>query len=245
MKPNYQPALIRAFFSSFTEGIISESINHDGEKVELTAKNVKEIMLEYYEEISMHFFDILFNPLAVIHYNSAEELISILKSPEVAPTIKTPVDLFKYVCKTPEAHEAMVTEYRRNFTSLLSGRVLPIEDFYEGFPANYLADIKENAEIPVRLLTQTVVKSFYAGRNLVLEKSGKDSSVGGTNQVRIFRLLIENMQCMLHAEPLEFSEDANLNEMFFAVCVTPENMNTMLSVMQQTIQQTIQQSCKS
>ena len=98
---NFQPALIRAFFSSFTEGIISESINTDGEKVSLTPQDIKKIMLEYYEEISKHFFDILFNPLAIIHYDSAEELINILKSPEVAPTLKTPVDLFKHVCKTP------------------------------------------------------------------------------------------------------------------------------------------------
>jgi hypothetical protein len=30
--------------------------------------------------------------------------------------------------------------------------------------------------------------------------------------------------------------------MFLAVCRTPENMNTMLSVMQQTVQQRISQS---
>ncbi len=237
---NFQPALIRAFFSSFTEGIISESINTDGEKVSLTPQDIKKIMLEYYEEISKHFFDILFNPLAIIHYDSAEELINILKSPEVAPTLKTPVDLFKHVCKTPEAHEDMVTEYRRNFTSLLSGRVMSIDDFYGGFPANYLTDVVDDAEMPVRILTQTVVRSFFAGRKLVFEKSGKQTSASGSNQVCIFRLLIDNMQCMLHSTPLDFDDEADLNEMFLAVCITPGNMNTMLTIMQQTIQQNCQ-----
>jgi hypothetical protein len=47
---------------------------------------------------------------------------------------------------------------------------------------------------------------------------------------------------MLHSRPLEFSDEADLNDMFLAVCRTPENMNTMLSVMQQTVQQRILQS---
>lgn len=198
------------------------------EAVELTPQRVKQIMLSHYEDISKHFFDILFNPLALLHYDTAEELISILRSPEVAPTLQSPVDLFKHVCRTEESHEDMVAEYRRNFTSLLSGRVLSLEDFYAGFPDGYLADAQGSQQLAVRILTQTVVRAFFAGR--------KDYQ-GGTNQIYLFRLLIENMQCMLHAKPMDFDDDADLNEMFAAVCITPENMNTMLTTMQQTLQE--------
>lgn len=198
------------------------------EAVELTPQRVKQIMLSHYEDISKHFFDILFNPLALLHYDTAEELISILRSPEVAPTLQSPVDLFKHVCRTEESHEDMVAEYRRNFTSLLSGRVLSLEDFYAGFPDGYLADAQGSQQLAVRILTQTVIRAFFAGR--------KDYQ-GGTNQIYLFRLLIENMQCMLHAKPMDFDDDADLNEMFAAVCITPENMNTMLTTMQQTLQE--------
>ena len=122
----------------------------------------------------------------------------------------------------------MVAEYRRNFTSLLSGRVLSLEDFYAGFPDGYLADAQGSQQLAVRILTQTVIRAFFAGR--------KDYQ-GGTNQIYLFRLLIENMQCMLHAKPMDFDDDADLNEMFAAVCITPENMNTMLTTMQQTLQE--------
>ena len=94
---NTQPALIRAFFASFAEGVLSVTAEGHGKAVELTPKNVKQIMLEHYEEISKHYFDILFTPLAPIHYDTSEELIAILRSPAVAPTLKSPKDLFRHV----------------------------------------------------------------------------------------------------------------------------------------------------
>lgn len=222
---NTQPALIRAFFAAFAEGVLSESVNHEEEAIELTPQRVKQIMLNHYEEISKHFFDILFNPLALIHYDTAEELIAILRSPEVQPTLKSPVDLFRHVCRTEEAHEDMVTEYRRNFTALLSGKILSLEDFFEGFPKGYLQDTETTCEREIRSLTQVVVKGFFAGRKV------SQATSTGVNQIYLFRLLIENMQCLLHSKPLKMDEEADLNEVFLAVCRTPENMNTMLETM--------------
>ncbi|MBO7645844.1 MAG: hypothetical protein J6S52_02415 [Prevotella sp.] len=234
---NFQPALIRAFFSAYTEGVLATDADMQEEVVELTPQRVKQIMLEHYEEISKHFFDILFNPLALLHYDTAEELISILRSPEVAPTLKSPVDLFRHVCRTEQNHEDMVAEYRRNFTSLLSGRVLSLDDFYAGFPEGYLDSVEGNQELAVRILTQTVVNAFFAGRKAALAKKTGNKAIqqGGTNQIYLFRLLVENMQCLLHSKPVLFDDDADLNEMFRIVCVTPENMNTMLTTMQQTL----------
>ena len=100
---NFQPALIRAFFSAYTEGVLAMEADNQTEAVELTPQRVKQIMLSHYEDISKHFFDILFNPLALLHYDTAEELISILRSPEVAPTLQSPVDLFKHVCRMRRA----------------------------------------------------------------------------------------------------------------------------------------------
>lgn len=229
---NSQPALIRAFFASFTEGVLSESTEHQKEAVELTPQRVKQIMLNHYEEISKHYFDILFNPLAIIHYDTAEELIKILRSPEVAPTLNSPVDLFKHVCRTEEAHEDMVTEYRRNFASLLSGKVMTLEDFFDGFPEGYLEDTEGNSEKEVRALTQVVVRAFFAGRNVV--KSGVAT---GVNQVYLFRLLMDNMQCLLHSHPVEMDDEIDLTEAFMKVCRNEENMNVMLQTMQAVMQE--------
>lgn len=224
---NTQPALIRAFFASFAEGVLLENAEHSTETVELTPQRVKQIMLEHYEEISKHYFDILFNPLAIIHYDTAEELIAILRSPEVAPTLKSPMDLFRHVCRTEEAHEDMVTEYRRNFASLLSGKVMSLDDFFDGFPEGYLENGEGHCEREVRALTQVVVKAFFAGR-----RAAGVEGTGGVNQVYLFRLLMDNMQCLLHAAPVPMDDDIDLTEAFMKVCRNEQNLNTMLQTMQ-------------
>ena len=228
---NAQPAIIRAFFASFAEGILSADAEKATEPVELTPQRVKQIMLTHYEEISKHFFDILFNPLAIIHYDTAEELIAILKSPEVAPTLNSPVDLFRHVCRTEEAHEDMVTEYRRNFASLLGGKVMSLGDFFAGFPEGYLTDSAGHQEREVRALTQVVVRSFFAGR-----KASQATTTSGTNQVYLFRLLLDSMQTLLHSSPVAMDDDLDLNAAFAKVCRNEGNMKTMLQTMQQTMQ---------
>lgn len=227
---NAQPALIRAFFASFAEGVLSVDAENRQEAVELTPQRVKQTMLEHYEEISKHYFDILFNPLALVHYDTAEELIAILRSPEVAPTLKSPMDLFRHVCRTEEAHEDMVTEYRRNFTALLSGKVMSLDDFYDGFPEGYLEDSDGHREREVRALTQVVVKAFFAGRNAVAP-----TAASGVNQVYLFRLLMDNMQCLLHAHPVQMDDDIDLTAAFMKVCRNEHNFNTMLQTMQATM----------
>lgn len=204
------------------------------ETVELTPKQVKQMMLEHYEEISRHFFDILFNPLAIIHYDTAEELIAIIQSPEVASALQTPADLFRYVCRTDEAHEDMVTEYRRNFASLLSGRVMTVGEFFDGFPEGYLQDTTTPCGREVRALTQVVVRGFFAGR----KTAGMEQSAG-VNQVYLFRLLLDNMQCLLHTHPASLDEETDLTQAFLTVCRSESNMNVMLQAMQETLQENL------
>ena len=225
---NAQPAIIRAFFASFAEGILSANAERQEGTVEMTPRIVKTVMLEHYEEISKNFFDVMFNPLAMLHYDTAEELIGILRSPEIAPTIKSSMDLFRHACRTEEAHEDMVTEYRRNFASLLAGKVMSLDDFYGGFPEGYLQDSDEHKEREVRALTQVVVKAFFAGR-----KTAKAECAAGSNQVYLFRLLLDCMQTLLHSHPVAMDDDIDLNAAFLLVCRNEQNLATMLKAMEE------------
>ena len=225
---NAQPAIIRAFFASFAEGILSANAERQEGTVEMTPRILKTVMLEHYEEISKNFFDIMFNPLAMLHYDTAEELIAILRSPEIAPTIKSSMDLFRHACRTEEAHEDMVTEYRRNFASLLACRVMSLDDFYGGFPEGYLQESDEHKEREVRALTQVVVKAFFAGR-----KTAKADGGTGTNQVYLFRLLLDSMQTLLHSHPVAMDDDIDLNAAFLLVCRNEQNLATMLKAMEE------------
>ena len=225
---NAQPAIIRAFFASFAEGILSAHAESEKGTIEVTPQMVKQVMLEHYEEISKNFFDVMFNPLAMLHYDTAEELIGILRSPEIAPTIKSSMDLFRHACRTEEAHEDMVTEYRRNFASLLAGKVMSLDDFYGGFPEGYLQESDEHKEREVRALTQVVVKAFFAGR-----KTAKAECAAGSNQVYLFRLLLDSMQTLLHSHPVVMDDDIDLNAAFMLVCRNEQNLATMLKAMEE------------
>lgn len=225
---NAQPAIIRAFFASFAEGILSAHAESEKGTIEVTPQIVKTVMLEHYEEISKNFFDVMFNPLAMLHYDTAEELIGILRSPEIAPTIKSSMDLFRHACRTEEAHEDMVTEYRRNFASLLAGKVMSLDDFYGGFPEGYLQESDEHKEREVRALTQVVVKAFFAGR-----KTAKAECAAGSNQVYLFRLLLDSMQTLLHSHPVVMDDDIDLNAAFMLVCRNEQNLATMLKAMEE------------
>ena len=227
---NAQPAIIRAFFASFAEGILSAHAESEKGTIEVTPQMVKQVMLEHYEEISKNFFDIMFNPLAMLHYDTAEELIAILRSPEIAPTIKSSMDLFRHACRTEEAHEDMVTEYRRNFASLLAGKVMSLDDFYGGFPEGYLQESDEHKEREVRVLTQVVVKAFFAGR-----KTAKAECAAGSNQVYLFRLLLDSMQTLLHSHPVVMDDDIDLNAAFMLVCRNEQNLATMLKAMEEAV----------
>ena len=227
---NAQPAIIRAFFASFAEGILSAHAESEKGTIEVTPQMVKQVMLEHYEEISKNFFDVMFNPLAMLHYDTAEELIGILRSPEIAPTIKSSMDLFRHACRTEEAHEDMVTEYRRNFASLLAGKVMSLDDFYGGFPEGYLQESDEHKEREVRVLTQTVVKAFFAGR-----KTAKAECAAGSNQVYLFRLLLDSMQTLLHSHPVAMDDDIDLNAAFMLVCRNEQNLATMLKAMEEAV----------
>lgn len=227
---NAQPAIIRAFFAAFAEGVLSANAEQATGCVEMSPQQVKQIMLNHYEDISRHFFDILFNPIAIIHYDTAEELIAILKSPEVAPHLKSPTDLFKYVCRTEEAHEDMVTEYRRNFASLLGGKVMSLDDFFAGFPEGYLTESAEHCEREVRALTQVVVRSFFAGRKTA------QTQTTGANQIYLFRLLLDSLQTLLHSKPVAMDDDTDLNAAFAKVCNNEKNLQTMLQTMQEAMQ---------
>ena len=226
---NAQPAIIRAFFASFAEGILSAHAESEKGTIEVTPQMVKQVMLEHYEEISKNFFDVMFNPLAMLHYDTAEELIGILRSPEIAPTIKSSMDLFRHACRTEEAHEDMVTEYRRNFASLLAGKVMSLDDFYGGFPEGYLQESDEHKEREVRVLTQVVVKAFFAGR-----KTAKAECAAGSNQVYLFRLLLDSMQTLLHSHPVAMDDDIDLNAAFMLVCRNENNLSTMLQTMEES-----------
>lgn len=216
------PAIVRAFFASFVDGIVVGSMKEGEEQTEMTPQKMKELLINHYEDVSKYLFHVCFNPFALVSYENVDVLESILRKQD--PQSLNPQTMLQYACGGAEMCEMMVEEYRRNFYAILGGHVMSVEEFFDGIdvvaaPAN---SGNVTAQRAIRAMVLTVKEGFNAGRKVV----GADQQP--LNQIYIYRLLEDNMQCLLHDAPVHVDDDADLNETFLKVCVTMENMNTML-----------------
>ena len=64
-------------------------------------------------------------------------------------------------------------------------------------------------------------------------------TTSGTNQIYIFRLLLDSMQTLLHSAPVAMDDDTDLNTAFAKACRNNGNLQTMLQTMQETMQDTM------
>lgn len=214
------PAIVRAFFSSFTEGIVEGSQKDINQQTEITPREMKELIVPHIEEVSKALFEVCFNPFALVSYPNAEVLESILRKEQDL----NPQKMLQYACGGAEMCELMIEEYRRNFYALLSGHVMSVEEFFEGIDPVSMPAMSGNvaAQRAIRALVMTIKDGFKAGRHVV----GADDKP--MNHIYIYRLLEDNMQCLMHDAPVHVNDEADLNETFVTVCGGMENMNFML-----------------
>lgn len=220
------PAIVRAFFSSFVEGIVEGSIHDVNQQVDMTPQQMKQLLLEHYEEVSKYLFHVCFNPLALVSYDKMETLEKILRSQD--PDSLNPQSMLQYACGGAEMCELMIEEYRRNFYAILGGRVMSVEDFFEGIDTVSMPAMQGpvSQQRAIQALVLTIKDGFKAGRTVV---GAQDKPM---NQIYLYRLLEDNMQCLMHDGPLNIDGETDLNETFLTVCRSPENMNFMLECLQ-------------
>lgn len=216
------PAIVRAFFASFVDGIVVGSMKEGEEQQEMTPQKMKPLLLEHYEEVSKYLFHVCFNPFALVSYDNVETLEKILRQQD--PQSLNPQTMLQYACGGAEMCELMIEEYRRNFYAIMGGRVMSVEEFFDGIDtvAAPVNSGNVSAQRAIRALVLTVKDGFNAGRKVV----GADNQP--LNQIYIYRLLEDNMQCLLHDAPVHVDDEADLNETFLKVCGSMDNMNYML-----------------
>jgi len=75
--------LTRGFFEAFANGIIDCQILGNDFKKKHNPQNIKQAMLEHYEEISAHFLDIMFPALARLNYPDEKKMQEKLKKSNI------------------------------------------------------------------------------------------------------------------------------------------------------------------
>lgn len=228
--PRIIPALVRGFFTSFVEGIVEGSLPEADGPQTVEPRQMKQLLLEHYEEMAQFLYESIFDAIAIVNYPSHEQLEQRLR--EADPSTLNAMSLMQHVCRTDKLFNLMADEYRRNFYAVLQGHVMSLEEYFEVINEEMapLEAGKVPSETAVRAMVIAVIRGYQSGRKAV------NAHTKPANVVCIYRLLVDNMQTLLHNEPVKTSDDIDLNDLFLAVCKTPENMNTMLENMQRVMQ---------
>lgn len=255
-KYKVQAALVRSFFDAFSHGVIESQVEDRKEKT--TPQSVKKLMLEHYEHIAPAFFDTMFFPLAAMNYKY-EDIAALAR--EAQQRGDDMMALVRTACGDEAYYNAMVEEYKRNFSMLLAGRYLSNADHLEG----YVRKAKEETEASVDSdraieLTVRVVMFAYVrglrqtGDGACFDKSAhlgqvhpqqedarfdRSAHLGQVHPLRgatLFRLMLDAMNILLLDEAVDFAdaEATDLASLFLKVCQTQHNFTVMTNEMDRT-----------
>lgn len=255
-KYKVQAALVRSFFDAFSHGVIESQVEDRKEKT--TPQSVKKLMLEHYEHIAPAFFDIMFFPLAAMNYKY-EDIAALAR--EAQQRGDGMMALVRTACGDEAYYNAMVEEYKRNFSMLLAGKYLSNADHLEG----YVRKAKEETEASVdsdraiELTVRVVMFAYVRGLRQTGEGARFDRSahlgqvhpqqegarfdrsvhLGQVHPLRgatLFRLMLDAMNILLLDEAVDFAdaEAADLASLFLKVCQAQHNFTVMTNEMDRT-----------
>ena len=255
-KYKVQAALVRSFFDAFSHGVIDSQVEDPKEKT--TPQSVKKLMLEHYEHIAPAFFDTMFFPLAAMNYKY-EDIAALAR--EAQQRGDDMMALVRTACGNDAYYNAMVEEYKRNFSMLLAGRYLSNADHLEGYvrKAEDETEASVDSDRAIELTVRVVMFAYVRGLRQTGEDARSDRSVHlgqvhplGENarsdrsvhlrQVHplrgatLFRLMLDAMNILLLDEAVDFAdaEAADLASLFLKVCQTQHNFTVMTDEMDRT-----------
>lgn len=220
-------ALVRSFFDAFSHGVIESQLEDKKERV--TPQSVKKLMLEHYEHIAPAFFDTMFFPLAAMNYKY-EDIAALAR--EAQQRGDDMMALVRTACGDEAYYNAMVEEYKRNFSMLLAGRHLSNADHLEGYvrKAEEETEASVDSDRAIELTVRVVMFAYVRGLRQT-KKEGKQP-----NQATLFRLMLDAMNILLLDEAVDFAdaEAADLASLFLKVCQTQHNFTVMTDEMDRT-----------
>lgn len=230
--------MVRSFFDAFSHGVIESQVEDRNEKT--TPQSVKKLMLEHYEHIAPAFFDTMFFPLAAMNYKY-EDIAALAR--EAQQRGDDMMALVRTACGNEAYYNAMVEEYKRNFSMLLAGKYLSNADHLEG----YVRKAKEETEASVdsdraiELTVRVVMFAYVRGLRQTREGARFDRSVhlGQVHPLRgatLYRLMLDAMNILLLDEAVDFAdaEASDLASLFLKVCHTQHNFTVMTNEMDRT-----------
>ena len=226
-------ALVRSFFDAFSAGIIDCQIEDVKEKSR--PQTIKRLMLDHYEHIAPVFFDTMFYPLAAMNYRY-EDIAQL--ATEAQKRGDDMMALVKTACGEADLYEAMVEEYKRNFSNLLAGKFASNADHLASYKRRTSnTDGIENTDClsvdsdkAIQLTVRVVMFAYARGIKQVAKERHE------LRQATLFRLMLDAMNVLLKDEAIDFAQcsDDDLGTLFLKVCSSQHNFTVMTDEMDRT-----------
>lgn len=229
---------MRSFFDAFSHGVIESQVEDRNEKT--TPQSVKKLMLEHYEHIAPAFFDTMFFPLAAMNYKY-EDIAALAR--EAQQRGDDMMALVRTACGDEAYYNAMVEEYKRNFSMLLAGKYLSNADHLEGYVRKAKEEMEASVdsdraiELTVRVVMFAYVRGLrQTGEGACFDRSAHLRQVHLLRGATLFRLMLDAMNILLLDEAVDFAdaEAADLASLFLKVCQTQHNFTVMTDEMDRT-----------
>lgn len=228
--------MVRSFFDAFSHGVIESQVEDRKEKT--TPQSVKKLMLEHYEHIAPAFFDTMFFPLAAMNYKY-EEIAALAR--EAQQRGDDMMALVRTACGDEAYYNAMVEEYKRNFSMLLAGKYLSNADHLEGYVRKAETEASVDSDRAIELTVRVVMFAYVRGLRQTGEGARFDRSahlrqVHPLRGATLYRLMLDAMNILLLDEAVDFAdaEAADLASLFLKVCHTQHNFTVMTDEMDRT-----------
>lgn len=230
-------AFVRAFFDAFTRGVIDASSEGCSPQEQASPRFIKKSMVNHYDEVYQSFMQTAFLTLCRLNYKDYAEVEAAMPK-NMRTNGGNFEELLHVACKTGELHDAMVYEYKRNFSALLSGHIpTPAEHLSSYVHGNQEALIEE--PMAVHLLTRLVIQAYVAG----LKAASQGGQAMQTPMMpSLHSLLLGNAICLLQDSSISPRQDEDLAEFFQRACKTQENLNVLFNTLNDTLKEMVKES---
>ncbi len=215
-------ALVRGFFEGFMSGVLDGQ--NVGKREKKDPKMVKQAMLNHYEDIAPTFHDLIFYPIAVMNFD-LETITAKVK--HLYAQSPTPELILRTACSDDAMHQAVVAEYRRNFSSLLEGRLPTEQEHFDNYTRNSNEPATVDTKTAIREVVKTTMRAYLKGLECSTNEDYKP------NNVSIMLLMIYSMNMLINDSPIEpFAAQAQgIDEVILKACGSKHNVDLMGNAM--------------
>lgn len=158
-------AMVKAFFQYFVTGIIESQSKCDIQE-RFEPRNVKQVMLNNYEQVSRYYNKEAFYLIFRMNYE-VENMEQVLRDFVTSST--TEMDLVRLACRTNQFYATMVNEYKRNFELLLCGRLATSEEHEQNYTRCEQLGVMD-LDIAQSLVNKMAANAYAHGQNIQAAK---------------------------------------------------------------------------